>query len=323
MSSTDSGSSSFKRVPRPDIALVRFLLMALLYDSRVSRFVRGPIWNAFYSMSRRDERGADLMTFLNMGYLPDLSELGAEDTADIVDRVSELLYDQVVGDVDLTGQTAVEVGCGPGAGSAHVARTYRPASLLGVDINEEMITWCREHHNAANLQFLQGDAQNLPITSNSVDTVINVESSHCYPSRSRFFEEVMRVLRPGGSFLFADAIWSGRKKREASDVVSAQLSEAGLIIEERIDITENVLAAREAVSRSSAFRSRMRESARPLMRPLVLPLVEEFLCLPGTKFYTRMASREMRYLQWRALKPSENLTTAGVTEVGMVSAEAR
>jgi ubiquinone/menaquinone biosynthesis C-methylase UbiE len=249
------------------------------------------------------------MTFLNLGYLAHPGELGDEDIADIADRVSERLYDQVVGGADLVGRTVVEVGCGPGAGSAHLARTYRPASLLGVDLNKDMITWCREHHDVANLQFLQGDAQDLPIASNSADAVINIESSHCYPSRLRFFEEIMRILRPGGSFLFADIIFSG-VKREVSDVVSAQLSQAGLIIENCIDITENVVAARDAVSRSRAFRSRMLDSAPSMM----VPLVEEFLCLTGTQFYERMASRRLRYLQWRALKPNENSTTSSVAE---------
>jgi SAM-dependent methyltransferase len=34
--------------------------------------------------------------------------------------------------------------------------------------------------------------------------VINIESSHCYPSLPRFLAEVARVLRPGGHFLYAD-----------------------------------------------------------------------------------------------------------------------
>jgi SAM-dependent methyltransferase len=145
--------------------------------------------------------------------------------------------------------------------------------------------------------------------SNSVDVVISVESSHCYPSRPRFFEEVERILRPGGSFLFADLILSGDKS-EGMDVVSPQLNEAGLIIEECIDIAENVLAARDAVSSSNSFRSRMRES----MPLLVVPIVEESLWLTGTELYAKLASRRVRYLQWRASKPGENTIGSSVAE---------
>jgi SAM-dependent methyltransferase len=55
-----------------------------------------------------------------------------------------------------------------------------------------------------NLEFVQGDAENLPFADQSFDAVINVEASHCYPNFPRFLAEVARVLRPGGHFLYAD-----------------------------------------------------------------------------------------------------------------------
>ncbi len=247
-------------------------------------------------MNRRQGTVVDLMTFLNLGYLSDPEELSDEDTVDVADRVSERLYDQVVSGVDLAGLTVVEVGCGPGGGSAYLARAYHPASLVGVDINKKMIEWCREHHHASNLQFLQGDAQDLPIASNSADVVVNVESSHCYPSRARFFGEVARVLRPGGSFLIADSIFGDRDKK-GSNLVSAQLSDAGLAIEDCVDITENALAARDAVSRSHEFQLRTEK-----MPSLIVPFVEECLCLKGTRLYETLVSRQVRYMRWRTLK---------------------
>jgi SAM-dependent methyltransferase len=249
------------------------------------------------------------MTFLNLGYVTDSSELGVEDSADIADRVSELLYDQVLSGTDLEGRTAIEVGCGPGGGSAYYARTYHPASFIGIDLNKDMITWCREHHDLDNLQFLQGDAQDLPLESSSIDAVINLESSHCYPSRLRFFEEVTRVLRPGGSFLFADLIMSDGKQ-DVPEVVSGWLNEAGLTIEDRTDITGNVLAARDVVSRSEPFRSRMRDRIPSLM----LPLTEEALALVGTTSYKRLSSGRVRYVQWKTSKPSESSTSSSRAE---------
>jgi SAM-dependent methyltransferase len=284
---------------RPRVALVRLLLTGLARDSPISRLIRRPVWNAFYSMNRRDSSVADLLTFLNLGYVSDLDELSDENTHDVADRVSELLYDQVAGAVDLTGLEVVEVGCGPGGGSAYLARTHHPASLVGIDINKKMIDWCREQHHASNLRFLQGDAQDLPIASDSVDALVNVESSHCYPSRARFFQEVARVLRPGGSFLIADAILGDGDKKE-SDLVSAQLRAAGLRIEDCVDITENALAAREAVSRSRNFQLRTEK-----LPSLMIPFVEESLCLKGTRLYEMLVSKEVRYTRWRALKPQE------------------
>jgi SAM-dependent methyltransferase len=299
VSSSLSASDLRTTVRRPRVALVCLLLTWLSRDSSIPRLIRRPVWNMFYSMNRRDSSVADLFTFLNAGYLSDLDELSDENTYDVADRVSELLYDQVVSAIDLAEFEIVEVGCGPGGGSAYLARTYNPASLVGIDINKKMIDWCREQHHASNLRFLQGDAQDLPIANDSIDALVNVESSHCYPSRARFFQEVERVLRPGGSFLIADAIFDDRDKKR-SDLVSMQLRAAGLRIEDCVDITENVLTAREAVSRSHNFQLRTEK-----LPSLMMPFVEESLGLKGTKLYEMLVSKEVRYMRWRALKPLE------------------
>jgi ubiquinone/menaquinone biosynthesis C-methylase UbiE len=307
MSSVDSSSPQ----PRPGAvqrlrgSFSHFLMIALVRDSWLSRAIRRPLWKGVYSVASRRFLPNAVTTFFNQGYLSDADELGAVDTPEIADRVCERLYDQVVSGVDLAGRAVVEVGCGSGSGSAYVARTHHPASLVGIDLNKDLIAWCREHHDATNLRFMQGDAQDLPITSNSVDAVINIESSHCYPSRVEFFKEIMRVLRPGGSFLYADFLFSAGDRL---DVVNAEIGEVGLVIEDCIDITKNVLAARDAVSSSPAFRSGLRETVPARM----LPMIEESFCLVDTKAYSRLASGEVLYLQWKVSKPNENSSSSDV-----------
>jgi ubiquinone/menaquinone biosynthesis C-methylase UbiE len=283
----------------------------LFSESRFSKAIRRPLWKQHYNKTCRDYLSQGNGKFLDLGYLADAGELDAEGDVDIADRASERLYEQVAGQVDLGGRSVVEVGCGSGAGSAHLTRTYHPASYVGVDLSEGMIEWCRDQHDLPNLSFMQGDAQNLPIASDSVDAVVNVESSHCYPSRLKFFEEVARVLRPGGSFLFADLIErrNMRTSSEAVVAVSDMLSEAGLRIEDCTDITKNVMAAREAVSRSPSFRSSLQAG----MSPWLVPFAEESLLLTGTRSYERMASGELPYIRWRASKPGGD-TAAGATE---------
>jgi fatty-acid O-methyltransferase len=83
-------------------------------------------------------------------------------------------------------------------------RNMGPASYTGLDLNPAGIDFCRKRHNLPNLDFVQGDAEDLPFADQSFDAVINVESSHCYPQFPRFLAEVARVLRPGGYFLYAD-----------------------------------------------------------------------------------------------------------------------
>lgn len=83
-------------------------------------------------------------------------------------------------------------------------RTFLPASYTGLDLNAAGVEFCRERHNVAGLNFVQGDAENLPFPDESFDVVINIESSHLYAQFPRFLAEVARVLVPGGHFLYAD-----------------------------------------------------------------------------------------------------------------------
>jgi SAM-dependent methyltransferase len=291
---------------RPDMTIVRLLSAALFYDSHIARLIRRPVWSALYTVTCDKLLPEGLMTFLNLGYLATPGKLGVEDGEDIADRVSEKLYDQVVCDVDLTGGRVAEVGCGPGAGSAHLARVHSPASVVGIDFNRRMIIWCRKHHKEPNLSFLEGDALDLPIADGSVDVVVNIESSHCYPSRLRFFQEVVRVLSPGGAFLFADVILCVGSK-QGPDAVSNDLGRAGLIVDSCTDITKKVLAARDAVTGSPLFRARLRDNISFVRRPVL----EEGLCLTGTTFYKLMSSGRLRYIQWKASKPGNNTAFMG------------
>lgn len=48
------------------------------------------------------------------------------------------------------------------------------------------------------MEFIQGDAENLPVESGSFDAVVNLISFHHYPNPARALAEFRRVLRPGG-----------------------------------------------------------------------------------------------------------------------------
>jgi len=78
---------------------------------------------------------------------------------------------------------------------------------VGLDLNPAGIEFCRRRHQIPGLSFVQGNAENLPFGPESVDAVINVESSHCYPHFDQFLSEVSRVLRPGGVLLYTDVRW--------------------------------------------------------------------------------------------------------------------
>src|ERR1700694_922148 len=86
------------------------------------------------------------------------------------------LYHRTATQVDLTGKRVLEVGCGHGGGASYLLRTLHPASYTGLDLNTTGIAFCRKRHNLAGLEFVQGDAENLPFPDQSFDAVINIES---------------------------------------------------------------------------------------------------------------------------------------------------
>jgi ubiquinone/menaquinone biosynthesis C-methylase UbiE len=147
---------------------------------------------------------ADDMVFLNYGYEEDPPMALPLAASDEANRFCIQLYHRTATQVDLSGNRVLEVGCGHGGGASYLMRTLRPASYTGLDLNPAGVDFCRKRHNLAGLDFVRGDAENLPFDDQSFDAVINIESSHCYPHFSRFLAEVARVLRPGGHFLYAD-----------------------------------------------------------------------------------------------------------------------
>ena len=128
------------------------------------------------------------------------------------------LYHRTATQVDLSGKRVLEVSCGHGGGASYLVRTLRPASYTGLDLNPAGVDFCRKRHKLPGLDFVQGNAEDLPFADQSFDAVINVEASHHYPRFPRFLAEVARVLRPGGHFLYADFRWRRGYRRVGGGV---------------------------------------------------------------------------------------------------------
>ncbi|MGE3818240.1 MAG: class I SAM-dependent methyltransferase [Isosphaeraceae bacterium] len=199
---------------------------------------------SFYNTFSR--RAADLpVQFLNLGYEP-ISRAAPWLTLSPEEepyRYGVQLYHVVASALDLAGKDVLEVGCGRGGGSLFVMRRHRPHSVIGVDFAPSAVAYCRAHHHEVGLSFEQADAESLPFSECTFDVVINVESSHCYPSMKRFLGEVARVLRSGGYLLFADF-----RNFADLDTLRGQFEDAGLSIVLEEEITEGVARALDLYS---------------------------------------------------------------------------
>jgi len=124
--------------------------------------------------------------------------------SDEPNRIHINLYHRTATQADLSGKRVLEVSCGRGGGASYLVRTQHPASYTGLDLNPNGIAFCQKTHKLPGLNFLEGNAEELPFDDQSFDAVLNVEASHLYLQFPRFLAEVARVLRPGGDFLYTD-----------------------------------------------------------------------------------------------------------------------
>jgi ubiquinone/menaquinone biosynthesis C-methylase UbiE len=176
---------------------------AIMYRLAFHPRVMKGVARVFYPLFTQRLDAAEVL-FLNDGYEenPPMGLALAE--ADQPYRYPIQLYHRVAAQADLEDKRVLEVSSGHGGGASYLTRTLRPASYVGLDLNTRAVAFCAEHHSEPGLSFVQGDAENLPFADESFDAVVNVEASHCYPRFPRFLDEVARVLRPGGRFLYAD-----------------------------------------------------------------------------------------------------------------------
>ena len=207
--------------------------------SAVKSKLFGLAYKCFYPYLTR-RLGSDDVLFLNYGYEED-PPMGIPLSADDEhDRYFIQLYHRTATQVDLHDKDVLEVGCGHGGGASYLTRTLGPASYTGLDLNPAGIAFCQERHRVRGLQFVRGDAENLPFPDNSFDAVLNIESSHLYPDFPRFLDEVARVLRPGGHFLYADLRFA-----DTVAMWETQLAEAQMVTLSCATINEQVMRGME------------------------------------------------------------------------------
>jgi len=114
-------------------------------------------------------------------------------------------YEAALAAVDPAPSKALDLGTGTGQGAFAIARRFPHAQVVGVDLAEGMLAEARSKtpaELAERVRFESGDASALPFEDSSFALV-------AHANMIPFFDELERVLVPGGQAVFAFSLGTG------------------------------------------------------------------------------------------------------------------
>ena len=143
------------------------------------------------------------------------------------------------------GDHILDLGSGAG-NDCFVARAIvgDTGSVTGIDMTEPMIAKARENCaklKFTNVDFVPGDIEDMPFDDNKFDVVISNCVLNLVPDKTRAFNEVFRVLKPGGHFCVSDVVIKGvlsEKMQKDAEMYAGCVSGASEI-NEYLKVVEN------------------------------------------------------------------------------------
>ena len=121
------------------------------------------------------------------------------------------------------GDTVIDLGSGAG-NDCFVARAEvgDTGKIIGIDFTPEMIEKAKNNakkRGFTNVEFIQGDIDNIPLESDLADVIVSNCVLNLVPNKKAVFDEIYRVLKPNGHFSISDIILTGDLPDEIKSAV--------------------------------------------------------------------------------------------------------
>ena len=150
--------------------------MSLTRKIRRSKVAQKLTYDALNWITRND----DELKTLNCGIVPPNGfQLNEQLLNQALTQPGIELYNYVVQEsgIDLTDKELLEIGCGRGGGTAHIANIYSPGHTHGIDFSNRSIQLCRKCYPSKTLSLEVGEATDLPYSDDTFDAILSIETS--------------------------------------------------------------------------------------------------------------------------------------------------